>query len=252
MKKPRSRPPEGSSQWPSTEWSASGHLPALRGKDPGRLNELILKYQPPLKAYLAAAFPNLEPEAGELLQDFTEDKMLKEGWLGRAERNRGRFRDYLKTSLRNFVRDQWRAKKPGMVSMEALGLDPPAEESGSEAFGLEWARTILAQVLERMERDCRKPRGKQRDRLQIWETFRLRLLQPILEDGEAVSYEDLVSKLGIASPAAAQNLLVTAKRIFCRHLNAVIAEYEETGSAATVELEDLRRFLEGLAREKKE
>ncbi len=251
MKKGHSRLREGTWQWPRTEWSASGHIPRLLRKDPEKLNELLLRYRTPMKAYLVAAFPGLEDEAEELLQDFAQDRILRKGWLDKAERGRGRFRDFLKVSLKNFVRDRLRARQAHAVSREGLGLELPAEENAIEAFGLEWARTILAEVLKRMEADCQSPRGKRPDRVQIWETFRLRLLQPILEGAGPVSYEELVSKLGIASPAVAQNLLISAKRMFKRHLEAVIAEYEQSSEAARTELRDLRQFLSKLARVKR-
>ncbi len=251
MKKARSRPAERTWEWPRTEWSASGHMPRLLGKEPERLNDLLLKYRTPMKAYLVAAFPGLEAQAEELLQDFAQDRILRKGWLDKVERRRGRFRDFLKVSLRNFVRDRLRARRANVVSMNGLKFDQVAEASGSETFGLEWARAILAEVLGRMESDCRRRRGSQASRVLIWDTFRLRLLQPILEGAEPVSYEELVSTLGIASPAVAQNLLITAKRMFRRQLEGVIAEYEEGGEAARTELRDLRQFLGGLARVKK-
>jgi hypothetical protein len=252
MTDPPSKDSDETWPWPLTEWSASGRLPSSLGRDATRLNELILKYQTPLKAYLLAAFPGIQNEADELLQDFTQDRILKEGWLGKAERNRGRFRDFLKISLKNFVRDRLRARADATVSLDELEMDLPAKEKGNEAFGLEWARTILTEVLRRMELDCRTPHRNESNRYQIWETFRTRLLQPILEGAEPMGYEELVSKLGIASPFAAQNLLATAKRIFSRHLNAVISEYEGQSEAATAELQDLRQFLAGLTRGKKE
>lgn len=217
-------------------------------RDPNQLNELLLRYHPPLKAYLAAAFPQMEARADELLQDFMEDRMLKPGWLRRARRERGRFRNLLKASLKNFVRDRFRASQAEAAALSELNPDVPAEQRAEEAFGLEWARVILAEVLRRMELYCRKPRGKRRDRILIWETFRLRLLQPILEGAEPVGYAALVAKLNIASPAAAQNLLITARRIFSRQLNTVLAEFEQSDRAARIELQDLRRFLAGLAR----
>ena len=45
-------------------------------------------------------------------------------------------------------------------------------------------------------------------------------------------------------------MLATAKRIFTRHLNAVIGEYEEGKRAVKAEIEDLRRFLSGLSKGK--
>ena len=90
MKKAPSRRSEEVWQWPPTEWSASGHIPSALGRDPECINALILKYQAPLKAYLLAAFPRMDDKAEELLQDFVEDRILKEGWLNKAERKRGR------------------------------------------------------------------------------------------------------------------------------------------------------------------
>lgn len=237
--------------WPVTDWSGLGRAARAVGKDAEPLNQLILKYRVPLRAFLLSAFPGLEDQADLLLQDFSEDKILKDGWLGKADRRRGRFRDFLKTSLRNFVKDRLRGDANAPVPLDELRLDPPAEERTAEAFDLNWARTILAAVLERMERDCKAPTKDQPRRAQIWEVFRFRLLQPALEDAEPIGYEDLVDRLGIVSPADAQNMLATAKRIFARHLDAVVAQYETGGAAVKAEIAELRQFLSRLAKGKK-
>lgn len=38
-----------------------------------------------------ATFPSLREQAGILLQEFAEDKVLKKGWLRRADKSRGKF-----------------------------------------------------------------------------------------------------------------------------------------------------------------
>ena len=131
------------------------------------------------------------------------------------------------------------------MSLESLEFDIPAEERAAEIVDLIWIQTILADTLARVEQDCRAI-GKP----QIWEVFRLRILQPIFEGDQAPDYESLVRDLGIKTPFQAQNLLGTAKRIFQKHLNRVIGEYEKSGAAAKLELEDLRRFLGRAAGEK--
>src|SRR4029077_4326546 len=98
-------------------------------------------------------------------------------------------------------------------------------------------------TLTRMERDCKTEVPGQSKRARIWEVFRLRTLEPIFEGGPRTDYESMVASLGIASPAEAQNILATAKRIFKRHLAAVINEYEQSGPAAKRELEDIKQFL---------
>jgi hypothetical protein len=237
----------GSSLWPVTDWSGVGGAAEFIGEEADRLNQLILRYQQPLRDYLLTAFPSLEAQAGEILQDFAEDRLLKEGWLGKADPDRGRFRDFLKTSLKNFVHDYIRKQNKTPVSLDELDVDLPVEERSAELFDLGWVRTVLAEVFKRMEADCKSAGRDQPRRTCIWEVFRLRLLRPVLEDAAPVSYEELVTALGIVSPADAQNMLATAKRIFIRHLQAVVAEYEIGEAAAKAEVEELKRFLAGLS-----
>jgi hypothetical protein len=228
----------GSSDWPLTDWSGLRQAAYAVGKDAERLDFLIRKYQKPLKLHLTCTFEVTEQVAEELLQDFAQDKILKEGWLAKANRERGRFRNFLKSSLTNFVRDRLQPKANAPVSLESLEFDIPAQEQAAEIVDLTWIQTILADTLARVEQDC-LAMGKP----QIWEVFRLRILQPIFEGDQTTNYETLVRDLGIKTPFQAQNLLGTAKRIFQKHLNRVISEYEKSGAAAKLELEDLRRFL---------
>jgi hypothetical protein len=240
----------GSSLWPVTDWSGVGCVAEVVGKDADRLNQLLLRYQEPLKVYLLSTFPSLKAQAGEILQNFSEDRLLKEGWLGKADPDRGRFRDFLKTSLKNFVHDHLRKHSNAPVSLDELGVDFPVPERSAELFDLGWVRTILAEVLKRMEADCKGPGKDQPRRTRIWEVFRLRLLQPAFEGSEPFGYEALVNQCGIVSPADAQNMLATAKRIFTRHLQAVVAEYEKEGAAVRLEIGELKQFLSGLSKRK--
>src|ERR1019366_2767135 len=92
-----------SSIFPRPGWAPLGQTPE---SDEARLDRLIRAYWAPLRIFLVATFPSLKDQAELLLQDFAEDKILKKGWLQRADRSRGKFRDFLKTSLRNFVLDR--------------------------------------------------------------------------------------------------------------------------------------------------
>jgi len=197
---------------------------------------------------LITTFPSLKSQVGELLQNFAQDRFLKQGWLGKADRDRGRFRDFLKTSLKNFVHDHLRKASNAPASLDELDVDLLAQEPSAELFDLGWVRTVLAEVLKRMEADCKRPGKDQPRRAHIWEVFRLRLLRPALEGAEPDGYEQMVRQFGIVSPADAQNMLATAKRIFLRHLYAVIGEYENGGAAVRAEIEDLKRFLGGFCR----
>lgn len=250
MKEPYAERP-GSSIWPVTDWSGVGQAATAVGQDPERLSRLILTYHVPLRVYLLATFPALADQAGELLQDFAQDKILQEGWLGRADPERGRFRDFLKASLKHFVQGYLRKAGNAPASLAELDYDLPADEPAAELFDRNWAHAILAEVLARMEKDCLTPGTDQPRRAEIWELFQLRVVHPAYEGAEPAGYEELVTRFGLVSPFAAHNMLATAKRIFTRHLHGVIAEYEGGGPAARLELDEIKRSLSVLSRKRK-
>jgi len=239
--------PSASSIFPRTDWAELGKAAQA---DVAGLDRLIRLYWGPLRIFLVATFPALREQADLLLQDFAEDKILKNGWLQQADRSRGHFRDFLKTSLRNFVLDRLsRAEvKHAPVSLEELEQELPEPGAPSEAFDLHWARTVLAETLTRMEADCKNPAEPQPRRSYIWEMFRLRLLAPLLEDAPQPPYEELIERFELRSPTDASNLLLSGKRIFKMHLNRVIAEYAGQDAATAAEIEALEGFLKGLQR----
>jgi DNA-directed RNA polymerase specialized sigma24 family protein len=232
---------------PPTDWSRLGS--AAEG-DEASLDWLIRQYSGPLKIFFLAAFPGLKQEAELMLQDFAEDKILKSGWLHRANRDRGQFRHFLKTSLRNFVLDRLsRAEvKHHPVSLEGIEEELPGPEAPSEQFDLAWARIVLAETLRRMEADCKNPNEDQPRRSYIWEMFRIRVLEPVLNDAAEVPYDQLVKRFGLKSPTEASNTLLSAKRIFKAHLNKVVREYAQQDAATAAEVQALEEFLASLAR----
>jgi DNA-directed RNA polymerase specialized sigma24 family protein len=236
-----------SSIFPRTDWAELGQTGEA---DEARLDRLIRTYWGPLRIFLVATFPSLRDQADVLLQEFAEDKILKKGWLQRADRSRGKFRDFLKTSLRNFVLDRLsRAEsRHPPVPLEELAQEPAAADAPSDEFDLTWARTVLAQTLQRMEADCKDPAADQPRRGYIWEMFRLRLLDPVFEETEPPPYEQLVSRFDLRSPTDASNLLLSSKRIFKMHLGRVIKEYAEQDVATTAEIQALEEFLGRLAK----
>ncbi len=236
------------SVFPRTDWAGLGKAAA----DDVRLDQLIRLYWQPLKIYFITTFPGLQNQADTLLQDFAEDRLLKDGWLLRADQNRGRFRDFLKTSLRNFVLDHLSrvdVKNPPIPldELEQELPQAPADDQ-SEAFDLAWARTVLAETLRRMEADCRNAQEEQPRRSHIWEMFRLRLLEPVFHDAEPPAYEQLIEQFGLKSPTDASNTLLSAKRIFKVHLNKVIKEYAGQDAATVAEIQALEDFLVRLAK----
>ena len=239
--------PSSSSIFPRTDWA---ELAKATEGDEARLDRLIRLYWGPLRIFFVATFPALRDQAEIFLQDFAEDKMIKQGWLQQADRNRGHFRDFLKTSLRNFTLDRLsRAEvRHAPASLEELEHDLPGPEAPSDEFDLTWAQTVLAETLKRMEADCKDPAADQPRRAYIWDMFRIRLLEPLFNDAPQVPYEQLIEKFELRSPTDASNLLLSGKRIFKAHLNRVIQEYAEQDAATAVEIQALEEFLGRLAK----
>lgn len=236
--------PQSTSLWPVTNWSALRHAADAIGGQPGPLDDLIRRYQHPLKVFLTSKFPWLASEAEQLVIEFAEDRILKEGWLRKPQAERGRFRDFLKCSLVHFVQDRYRKKDVSRLAtpLDELDREPAAPTPSSSAFDLDWTRTLLAETLSRMEADCRKPGRDQPRRSHIWEIFQIRLLGPMLENAEPWPYELVVERFQLRSPTDAFNLLNSAKRIFSRHLKNVIAEYEGDSRVAA-ELAELKSLV---------
>jgi hypothetical protein len=233
--------------FPRTDWA---ELIKAADADQMPLDRLIRLYWQPLRIFLVATFPSLKDQADTLLQDFAEDKLLKEGWLRKADQSRGRFRDFLKTSLRNFVLNHLslvEVKNPP-ISLEELEQELPEPEAASEEFDLAWARAVLAETLRRMETDCKNPGEDQPRRGNIWEMFRIRLLEPIFNDAAEMPYDQLIDRFGLKSPTDASNTLLSAKRIFKAHLSKVIKEYARQDAAMAVEVLALEDFLVRLAK----
>jgi DNA-directed RNA polymerase specialized sigma24 family protein len=238
--------PSSSSIFPRTDWA---ELARATEGDEARLDRLIRQYWTPLRIFLVATFPALRDQAETFLQDFAEDKIIKKGWLQQADRKRGHFRDFLKTSLRNFILDRLnRAEvRHAPASLEEIEHELPGPEAPSEEFDLSWAQTVLAETLKRMEADCKDPAADQPRRSYIWEMFRIRLLEPLLNDAPQVPYEQLIEKFELRSPTDASNLLLSGKRIFKAHLGRVIQEYAGQDAATAVEIRALEEFLGRLA-----
>jgi len=239
--------PSTGSVFPRTDWAELGRA-AQAEQMP--LDRLIRLYWQPLKIFLVTTFPSLREQADTLLQDFAEDKLLKDGWLRKADQQRGRFRDFLKTSLRNFVLNRLNLAetKNAPIPLENLERELAAPEAAAEEFDLAWARTVLAETLRRMEADCKNPGADQPRRGYIWELFRIRLLEPIIVGAPEVPYDQLIERFGLESPTDASNTLLSAKRIFKAHLSKVIKEYARQDAATAAEVLALEEFLVRLAK----
>lgn len=225
-----------STHWPLVEQAVQENLLHRRLA----LAELLQRYRPALRAHLMFKRRLDRDTAEDVLQGFISDKILERNILRLADPSKGQFRMLLLKSLDNYLRDEWRrAARRGETDAASDGLaEPELPTDEADVFDIAWARQVLTLVLARMRHDCEST-----CREQVWEIFLCRVWQVTARDCEPESYESLVNRLGLESPAQASNLLITAKRQFRRTLESVISEYVVQPTATPLEMAELQRIL---------
>lgn len=119
----------------STRWSQI--------QDPLRF---VMRYSEAIRAYLVALLRDNEA-AEEACQEFLA-RFLERG-LKSATPDRGRFRDYLKVSVRNTAISLLRRKQPAQV--EQGMLETLASTSADDAWLREWQRVVLEKAWRELE-----------------------------------------------------------------------------------------------------
>lgn len=225
---------------PSTHWSL---LDAVRDKPTAAhrdaLKVLTERYYYP--AYVHLRWRSVgHDDAQNLVQGFFEECLQRE-LFGRADRARGRFRNFFLTALDNYVsnfirREQARRRRPegGFVPMDE---ELPAERDGVDrAFFRAFASRVVNELLREVEAEClRNEQGAH------FLVFRRRVVEPALDGAEPPSEASLAHELGVTEKQVA-NYLVTVKRIFRRRMQAYVAEYAANAADVDLEIKDLMGF----------
>ena len=163
--------PFGAGHFATTRWSlvlAAGKRDSPQSA--AALTALCEAYWYPLYAYVRRRGYDAH-EAQDLTQAFFT-RLLEKNDLATAERERGKFRSFLLTSLKHFLSNEWdrgHAKKRGgcrtPVSIDFATAEgryhrePSHELTAEKIFDRRWALTLLDQVLARL-RDESAQAGK--------------------------------------------------------------------------------------------
>lgn len=156
----------GNAAFVTTHWSL---VLAARANDSTQANEALASlcrtYWYPLYAYVRRrGYP--PEDAQDLTQEFFA-RLLQQGWLGQADRKRGRFRTFLLSAMSHFLNNEWdkaRAQKRG-GAVQLVPLQPDTAETRytkepadpltpEQAYERRWAITLLDEVLQRLQREC--------------------------------------------------------------------------------------------------
>jgi len=211
---------------PQTPWSLLGRAAGL---DDAALEQLYRLYQPVILRHLQVYRRLCLADAEDVMQGFFQERVLRPGWLARADRERGRFRAFLLASLTNYLRDH-------LPSLPAERQLSPSAEAGPEervdetdTFAILWAQRVMESALERAREACLAA-----GQPSFWKLFERRVVRPAVTLADAESYAACLERLGFASVQQASNALVTVNRRLQKALREVVGGYVE---AAEVESE---------------
>lgn len=234
------------SSFHDTRWTLVSRSRGSDTQASAALSELCEAYYAPVVAFLRRDGRE-EDMARDLAHDFFA-KLLVGGAIDGADPLRGRFRSYLLAALKRFAadqRDRDHAAKRGGGQIHAVidnepektgaGLqiaDPNAELPDIE-FDRQWALTVLARGLARLEAEMRDD----------GESGHFDVLKPWLTaDGDLTPQSDAAEKLGLSVEA----VKVAIHRLRKRFRDAVKAEIAQTVSEAGSVREELDALMSAL------
>jgi len=189
---------------------------------------LLRRYWPAIYAFIRGTGRDVH-ETTDLTQAFVSEVILGRELLQRADPARGRFRQLLLASVRNFLNEQHRSaastrRRPPSRQIISFGQSadalptPDPSASPEEAFDRAWSRTVVHSVLGRVREECIH------DGFEVhWAVFEARVVNPALHGAVPIEYLVLTRELDLPSVAHAANMLVTVKRRFVAALRREIA-----------------------------
>ena len=242
MPQPSNAPNPSEREWfTTTHWSvviSAGQADAFQASE--ALEKLCRTYWPPLYSFVRRHGYSPE-DAQDLTQAFFA-KLLEKNFWARADRQKGRFRSFLLTALRQFLadeRDRARTAKRGggatFISFDErtgeehflAGLDQKL--SGEQQFDRQWASTVLEQARVKLRHECVAS-----GRADLYE--RVNLLGG--QDEKSVPYAVMAQELGMSVSA----IKTAVSRLRARYGELVRKEVANTVSNPG-ELEDEIRYL---------
>lgn len=231
--------------FPETVWSTL--LEAAGPSTPQRdaaLNRLAALYWRPVYKFVRTAGGASIEDAKDLTQEFFSH-LIEAEVLSKYDREKGRFRVFLKAVLRNFLsvdrRDAARLKRGGgrvILSLDVEGLETGAvlAERGrltpEEAFDRQWAADVLAQALREMRRQF-EAEGRAAY-AQVYEAFHELGPTP----PETPTYASVGRALGLTEQQTKDHLAAARARLE-KVLRQVLSERVASPRELTEEINDL-------------
>ncbi len=126
----------------ATHWSLvhAAHAAGRPQEANAARHAIVLRYAPSIRRYVGGMVRKVE-DADELSQEVLM-RLLK-GDFGGADPDRGRFRDFLKTAVRNMVHNHWaKATRSRTADVDPDAL-PATEETAADPWLDSWRQNLL-------------------------------------------------------------------------------------------------------------
>lgn len=174
----------------ATQWSLvrEAHAGGRPQDATAARQSLVLRYAKAIRRYVGGIVRNAE-DADELSQDAVM-RLMKGDFAG-ADPGRGRFRDLLKTAVRNMVHNHWakeNRRKPADADLNAVAGPADAQD---DAWDAAWRQTVLDHAWAALQEYERENPGKL--------SFTLLRLRADFPDADST---ELAEKLGAKTGAA--------------------------------------------------
>jgi RNA polymerase sigma factor (sigma-70 family) len=234
----------GGGEFTTTHWSIVLHAGDSSSEQAERaLEQLCATYWYPLYAYVRRQGRTAD-EAQDLTQEFFA-RLLQKKSLRLADPERGRFRTFLLSSLRNFLTSEWekaRAQKRGgghivlsLDEQDAEGrylAEPVDGMTPERIFEKRWAATLLKRAMAKL-RETYSAENK-RDLFEA--------LSPFLADEIESGYAGLSGKLGM-SEGALRTAMHRMREAFRETLRDEVAMTVESPGEVEMEIRHLMAAL---------
>ena len=175
---------------------------------------VVAAYRGPVIAVLRKQWSLEIDDAEDLAHDFFAHALERE-WLARYDREKGRFRTFLRKCLQDFANTRYEAsrrlKRGGHLTSVALD-DADAfsvEADVDRLFAQEWARSVLSMSLDRLRQEC-----EAEDRQRTFEVF---VAHDVDGADEPPRYADLAKRFDLP-PTQVANYLHWARSRFRGHV----------------------------------
>jgi len=233
----------------TTHWTLIEGVKASPDQNRALVDLLLKTYWKPVYCYLRRRGRDNE-EAKDLTQDFFHEVVLNRNLVGRADKDKGRFRSFLlfyalNQYLINKDRDkraQKRIPREKLASLDITELPnlPQSftQASAEDSYNYAWLSALLERVISEVRVACHE-QGMETH----WTLFKEHVLGPILGGEEPVPLTELCDRYDIEDTKKALNMMVTVKRRFhsvmMEHVRSSVASEEQISE----ELEYLLKFL---------